>query len=290
MRAFLAGTLVLLATLLVPVVIGATWLLDHVGDTDAYVQTVAPLAEDPELRSSLGEELGVAATAAVEESLPVPLPSMATDLIADATARLVAADGFPELWREAHRDVHEEFLRLMESGEDADADGWVFVDLSPLLTMALDDVEIPGAPASSLGEVGLRVPLVPEADLLEHRERYLLAEDVAALGPWVLAGVLLVAIAVAPGLRGRLRTLGFGGLGVGLGALAMMVASGPISEIAADRAEQGRSGLTRLITEVTLESLAPYARTWLLVSLAVGSVALAASWWPRSAHLSRPRG
>ena len=57
MRYALAALAVVLSTLLVPIGITATWLSLRVDSTEAYVDTVAPLAEDPDLREVLAREV-----------------------------------------------------------------------------------------------------------------------------------------------------------------------------------------------------------------------------------------
>ena len=47
MRSFAAFLLVVVATLVAPVAIGATWVTQRVDDRQEDVDTVAPLAEDP---------------------------------------------------------------------------------------------------------------------------------------------------------------------------------------------------------------------------------------------------
>ncbi|WP_141014615.1 hypothetical protein [Nocardioides sambongensis] len=284
MRAFFAAALVVVATVLAPFVITAAWGYERTSDVDAYVETVAPLAEEPELRDELADELGVATVAALEENLPFALPDQVDQQVADAAEAVVRSPGFPEFWREANRDLHAEFMALAHDGTDADDDAWVRIDISPLFQDVLERLAGQGLSALSLPEMTLEVPLVRESTLLEQRDNYLLLEDVARIGPWVVGGLLLAAVVIAPGVRGRLRTAGFGSLGIALAAGVTMLASGPLSDRAAEEAEQGRSGLVRLITEVVLESLGPHARNIGLVALAVGIVLLLASYWSRRAR------
>lgn len=280
MRSFLAGLLVLVATLLAPVAIGSTWVWDRVADTDSYVETVAPLAEDPALRSELAQEVSQVVSASLDENVSVPLPDTVDDWVGEAAAAVVRSDGFPELWREANRELHSEVERLVATGEDVDEDEWVRIDLSPLLTPTLERLAERGVPVSLLPEITLEVPVVRESVLAEQRDRYELARDVARVAVPALVLVVLAAVAIAPGWRGRLRTGGLAGLGIALGAVLAMLASGPISDLAAEQAEESRSGLARLITETVMESLAPYARTWLLVAAPLGLVLLLLSLLP----------
>src|SRR5262245_56970478 len=47
----------LLVALLAPLAIVATWAHDQVGDTDRYVETVAPLAHDPAVQAAISTKI-----------------------------------------------------------------------------------------------------------------------------------------------------------------------------------------------------------------------------------------
>lgn len=276
MRAALAAVLLIIATLLAPFVIGAMWLDGRIDDTDAFVRAVGPLGEDPDLRKELADEVSVAAVAAVQQYVPIGLPGAFEDRVRDAAEAVVRSDGFPEFWREATRKVHREFLRLVRNGADGDDDQWVEVDLTPLLDDALKQLSEFGIPVSLLPEIPLQVPLVKEATLLESQGRYQAMSTVNAIGPFVLLILIGSAVAVAPGWRSRLRTLGFAGIGLALGALLAIVANGPVTDLLADRAEAGRSGLVRLIVDVVLESFPSYAAP-ILAAAPIGAVLVVVS-------------
>src|SRR6201995_3011376 len=52
-RPVVATVLLVLVGLLAPMSVLATWAHDEVGDTDRYVQTVAPLASDPAVQNAI---------------------------------------------------------------------------------------------------------------------------------------------------------------------------------------------------------------------------------------------
>ena len=53
LRRLLSALLVLAAVALLPVALTGTWLERTVTDTDTYVDTVAPLADDPAVQDSV---------------------------------------------------------------------------------------------------------------------------------------------------------------------------------------------------------------------------------------------
>ncbi|TIC84983.1 hypothetical protein E8D34_12910 [Nocardioides sp. GY 10113] len=288
MRTALISLLLVVATLLAPLGIVGTWLHARVDDTDAYVATVAPLADEPALREELGRVVGDAALEDLDERLPFALPAMAEEWVRASADAVVANTGFPDFWREANRTVHEEFLRLVRDGVDDDEDDWVAVDVGPLLVSTLERLDRYGL-AVSADDVALRVPMVRESTLLEQRDAYLALRrtSYAAWAVWVLLVVL--AVALGRGWRGRLRALGVGALGLALAAVLVILATWPAAEVAGRIAEEDRSELARLTTEVVVRSLAPYA-SWFLLAAPVGLALVALSFLPRRGSGPGPAG
>ena len=263
MRGTVAGVLVLVATLLTPLGITATWLSSTVDATAAYVDAVAPLADDPELRERLGEEVGDAVFASLEEGTPLGLPDGLRPMIDEAVRQVTANEEFPTFWRGANRDTHREFLAIVE--DDAPADGWLLLDLGPLMLAVYEQLEVNG------------VPVAPESELAEHRAEYRLVESTAG---WLSVGwVVLVGLAflVARGLRGRLAVLGFAGLGLALGALVVRLASGPATDLALEGVDPGHRGLADLIAEVLVGRLESTAVVVAAVAAIAGALLLGAA-------------
>lgn len=253
MRSATAGLLVLVATLLTPLGVTAWWLGSTVDDTDAYVDTVAPLADDPELRDRLAEAVGDAVSSSLDEDLPLGLPAGFDGMIDEAARQVTANEEFPRFWRDANRATHREFLAIVE--DDAPADGWLLVDLGPLMLAVYAELEADGVPVAMLPDPRLVVPVAPESELAEHRDAYQLLDAVSGWLPVLWAALVLLAVAVARGLRGRLVTLGLAALGLALGAVLVRLAAGPVSDAALESVDPGRRGLADLIAEVMVDRL-----------------------------------
>ncbi|NYJ03117.1 hypothetical protein HNR19_003815 [Nocardioides thalensis] len=253
MRSATAGLLVLVATLLTPLGVTAWWLGSTVDDTDAYVDTVAPLADDPELRDRLAEAVGDAVSSSLDEDLPLGLPAGFDGMIDEAARQVTANEEFPRFWRDANRATHREFLAIVE--DDAPADGWLLVDLGPLMLAVYAELEADGVPVAMLPDPRLVVPVAPESELAEHRDAYQLLDAVSGWLPVLWAALVLLAAAVARGLRGRLVTLGLAALGLALGAVLVRLAAGPVSDVALESVDPGRRGLADLIAEVMVDRL-----------------------------------
>ena len=139
MRYTLAAFAVVLSTLLVPIGITATWLSLRVDSTQAYVDTVEPLAEEKKLRDALAEEVANAAVSTIEQRVPAALlPDSLSAVVGASAQEVVENDAFPEFWRKANAEAHREFLAIVhERDEGVVADGWVYIDVGPLLDEVL---------------------------------------------------------------------------------------------------------------------------------------------------------
>lgn len=269
MRTATAGLLVLLATLLTPLGVAAWWLSSTVDDTGTYVDTVAPLADDPELRDRLAEAVGDAVFTSLDEDLPLGLPSGFEGMIDEAARQVTANEDFPTFWRDANRGTHREFLAIVE--DDAPADGWLLVDLGPLMLAVYEQLEADGVPVALLPEPHLVVPVAPESELAEHRGSYRLLDAVSGWLPVLWAALVLLAAAVARGVRGRLVTLALAALGLALGSVLVRLAAGPVTDVALETVDPGRRGLADLLAEVTVARL---ESTSLLVAAVAAVVSL----------------
>lgn len=262
-----------LAAVLSPLVIGATWAASKVDHTDAYVRTVAPLAGDPALRREFGQALGTAAAEMLAQRLPAGAPSLAGEWIRSAAVAVVNQPGFPAFWRRANRAAHRQFLAVMHD-DRADPSGFMYVDATPLLSGIFARLAQRGLPVDTLAGVPLEVPVASMSRLEQQRSHYLLLTRSARFGPWLWLLLVVAAVALATGWRGRLRAVAAAAVGVAVGAVLVMLAPDPLTSYAAARAGVADGDLTRLILRVVLDSLPSYARRFAAVALPVALVAL----------------
>ncbi|MFC5729510.1 MULTISPECIES: hypothetical protein [Nocardioides] len=279
MRNTSAFVLVLLATLVAPLPIGTSWLSARVDDREKYVETVSPLADDPDVRRLLSDAAARAATDALQQHIPVGLPPQLAEWAREAADMVVEGPGFQEFWDQANADVHAEVKGLVDDPE-ARAEGYVTVDASPLLGQVLLSLEERGIPVGLLPDVPLNIPVVPESELIEVSDQYRAADTASRWLPVVWGGLVVLAVLVAAGWRGRVRTLGFALLGVALAAGVVLMAVDPLAEFAADQAGVGQEELVGMMLDVVLTSLSSYAKGF-LVSAPIGLILVAVTMWPR---------
>lgn len=279
MRSFSAALAVLLATLLAPFAIAGTWLTARVDDREAYVDTVAGLADDPKVRAVLADATADAAVGALQQHIPVGLPAAVRAWAQDAATMVVESPEFPTFWRTANADLHDQVLAVLDH-PDAPADGSITVDAGPLVAQVLLALEDRGIPVGLLPDVALRVPVERESRVAEAGPAYRTVDGMTRLLPLVWAGLVLIAVLLAPGWRGRARAGGFALLGVALAAVALLAAADPLSSAVLDRVAVGRRELAGALLDAVLGSLEPYARGF-LVAAPAGLVLVAVGLWSR---------
>jgi hypothetical protein len=138
-RAAGATVLVLLAVVLVPLSVVSVWARAEVTDTDRYVETVAPLADDPAVQNAIAANItdevfryidvqGLttqAFTALAErgslppalatqlQALAVPLSNAVRGFAEDQVLNAVRSDVFADAWEEANRAAHQELVAAL---------------------------------------------------------------------------------------------------------------------------------------------------------------------------------
>lgn len=278
MRSFSVFVLVVVATVLAPLAVASTWVSARVDDRREYVDTVAPLADDPAVRQVMADAAAAGAVKALQERIPVGLPAAVTDWADAAARKVVDSPDFPEFWRTANEDVHRQVIAVLED-PDADTSGYVTVDAAPLLAQVLLSLEDRGIPVALLPTLPLEVRVVERAKVAEGGPAYRATHGASRWLPPLWLGLVVLAVLLASGWRGRLRTTGFALLGLALGAGLVLLAVDPVTDLLVDRAEVGDQPMVRIMLDAVLGSLTPWARAFLL-AIPPGVVLLAGSLWP----------
>jgi hypothetical protein len=161
--------LLVLGAILLQTAVAAVWLNRTVMDTDRWVETVAPLADDPAIQDALAlavtaaifEEVdvrGVAEDALPEELqfLAAPIGAQVEEWVGGLAFRIVRSDQFSDIWREANRISHKAFLAAA-TGRDGDVvdvqAGVIAVDTEPIVGLIKVEFE-----ETAIGRVSQLVP------------------------------------------------------------------------------------------------------------------------------------
>ncbi|HRO92332.1 hypothetical protein [Citricoccus sp.] len=248
LRTIGATILIILGSILAPLSVVATWLDTQVTDTDAYVETVGPLIEDPALQQALSrtitarvfEELdvpGVTQTALesltartdlpprVEDritGLAVPMTEGVQTFLQDQVLRVVSSDRFATVWAEANRAVHAQLVATL-TGQTREGveitDGQVALDIAPFVEVVKERLVDRGiGVAARIPEVHTSFVLFELPNLPAAQRAFAVLNALGAALPFVALAVLASGILLA---RGRRRAAIGAGLGVAAGMLLL---------------------------------------------------------------------
>lgn len=243
LRTSVASLLGLLACLLLPFGVLSVWVAQQVSDTDAYVETIGPLAENQTVK----DETSARVSAEIGRQVPEAKQEQATvDLVVD---RVIDGPEFPGVWRTANRVAHEQIVKILADDSQADR---VTIDLQPVAQEAAKGLRKEGLPVRAD-----QVPPVPFTvargeDLRQAQDGYAIAKDAGFWSP--IVWVLLVALTLIAARR-RLRTLAWLAAGsavmVAVGLLGLRLAR---SELLS-QVPSGDRDLATVIWEVTTRDL-----------------------------------
>ena len=229
-RRIVCAVLVVLVCILVPVSVLGVWLHGTVLDTDQYVDTVAPLADDPAVQEAIATRVTnsfVASTdleARLADVLPARVPVSASAVadgierfVHDLALRLVQSDQFATIWERANRRAHTQLVAVLQGkgrGNIETKNGQVVVHLGPVVDRvkaALEKVGVNAFSRIDAERVNNQIVLLDSDQLDKAQDAVDLSDKLAIVLP-ILTIVLFAGAVLVSGNRRRtiLRT----GLGV----------------------------------------------------------------------------
>jgi hypothetical protein len=302
-RTLLGAVLLVVAGVLVPVSLIATWTARTVTDTDAFVERVAPVAAQPAVQKVVEQQIsdtvdtvviqgmvGTRVGSAIDELdapdlVKVLLRNLATsaggwaqERVARVSHKVVTAPQFQSAFREALRAAHGELVGTLEGDTDqvvvAD-DRTVSIKVATIGNAIRDELVAAGFEAvDRVPELQATIPIATVDQLDKWRTSYRLLKVLVWLGP------LLVVLLVGLGLW-LLRDLGAGGLWFTAAAVTGILAVTWAARHGVDAAVGGipdpdRAAAARSVVETLTGSLLTNSRVTrvVLVLLFVGSLVL----------------
>lgn len=296
---WLSRSLAVLACLALPLALLSTWVSALVSDTDQYVATVGPLADEPVVRDAATRHLQRVALDAIDldaqrarldrliddrelnRLLEVGAAALADlarqaaeQAVRDVVRRVVASEEFAIAWQEANRTAHEELVLVLRGDKDGLVDDeQVSIQLATILNTVFAVLDSRGVvDRERLPEVDASFTMVKAADLEKARAAYDLLNT---LGFWLplLWGVLAAAtLALARDRRGALGWLAWGSLAALL-ALAFGLRLLQRYAVQAVPSPDDRAVVDAVVGQV-LQDL----RASLVVALAVSTLVLLVRW------------
>ncbi|MFF7277826.1 hypothetical protein [Streptomyces griseorubiginosus] len=245
-----ATVLLVLTLLLAPLALVATWVHDHVSDTDRYVRTVAPLASDPAVQNVVIDRLTdrvvaqvdvAAITAALTttladggapprvvegaQSLTTPLRSAVRSVVDRIVTRVVTGEAFQQAWEGANRRAHATVLNMLtgdrEGAVRAEGDT-VRLDIGAVVDQVRQRLVDAGfEKAAAIPDTDRTVTLFRTEQLAKAQDGMRLLDVVGTWLPVLTLALGALAVWVAPGHRVMVMITA---LGVGLTAVVVLVA------------------------------------------------------------------
>ena len=290
-----------LVGVLAPLSILATWAHDEVSDTERYVQTVAPLADSPEVQAAVTARLtarivelidvqavtkdaidalsqrGLPPRAAASlTALTPPLAQGIESFVNNQVSRLVASQAFADAWEQANRVAHNQMVAILtgETGGAVEVNGdAVQLNLAPLIDDVKQRLEAAGFTlASRIPAVTTEITLFQSADLAKAQTAFRLLDTAARALP--IIALVLLGVAVAVSIRRR-RTLMIGALVIAasmvlLGVALNLFRTAYLGAVPSDRlpADAAAVIFDQIVSFIRLN-----LRALLVISLAVAFVA-----------------
>ncbi|KQY57092.1 MULTISPECIES: hypothetical protein [unclassified Nocardioides] len=218
--------LVLIAALLLPLALVSSWTAAVVTDTDEYVETVTPLAEDPHVLAGVRRELEIAAVRAMART---PAAGQQTTQVNRVIKQVTSDRRFRTVWASANRTVHQQAIAVLENdNSNVDTSGsYVTIDLEPLVTYLERDLDRSGIPTPRVAGATF-INVMKTSDLEKFRSGYVAIDR---LGYWLpIAWVVLVIVLLLTARR-RLATLGR----LAVGSIITLLLLAAVLSVARDR-------------------------------------------------------
>jgi hypothetical protein len=246
-RPVVATVLIVLMAVLAPLSVVARWAHDTVSDTDRYVETVAPLAEDPAVQAAVIDRItqeivtrlqvesvtGDAVDALADRGLPPlaasslkalsgPLTDAVEGFIEEQVTNLVESDQFEDAWIEANRQAHTQLVAVL-TGKDTDqveiSDNAVSINLATLIdTVKQRLIDRGFTLAERLPTVNAQFTIFQSDDIAKAQTAFRLLGTINLWLPIIALLCLVGAVAVG---RSRRKTLIAGALALAFSMLVL---------------------------------------------------------------------
>ena len=249
-RPVVATVLIVAMAVLAPLAVVARWAHDEISDTDRYVQTVAPLADDPAVQRAVADRITAeivarlslqdvtqqAVDALAQRGLPPvaanslqalsgPLANAVEDFVSRQVTALVQSDAFKQAWEEANRQAHTQLVAVL-TGKDSDVvdvkNGVVSVNLATVIEAVKTRLVDRGfALAARLPAVQAQFTIFESSDVERAQTGFRVLSALNKVLP-ILALLCLVGAVVVG--RSRRRTLVAGALALAASMLLLGLA------------------------------------------------------------------
>ncbi|SMQ59684.1 hypothetical protein SAMN06295909_0337 [Plantibacter sp. VKM Ac-1784] len=240
---FFGTVAIVIGALLIPVALVSTWADTMLRDTDAFVDTLAPLATDPAVQAFVGDQALAALESQVDldAAAAVPADLAATLSLPPAISEVLGAIGgdtadalrevlrrnvaeFATAWTEALRVTHEQLVAGVSGSQgaviDVSAEQGLGVQLGPIVSATRTWLVDAGFGfAAAIPDVDRVVDVVPASQVAPVLDGIRVIETAAGWSPWLAIGLLALGVILLwLGRRNPSRTVAGAAIGVLLAA------------------------------------------------------------------------
>ncbi|MFE7773817.1 hypothetical protein ACFU5O_07950 [Streptomyces sp. NPDC057445] len=241
-RSFFAALLIVIGCVLVPLALVAAWTSQEVGNTDRYVDTVAPLASDPDIQTAAANRVTNAlmehidVPTLLEDAAPADRPLLEKALgkvggaienavrsfVHDKAEEILASETFAKIWTDANRRVHAAVDKALTGSGDGAVkinNNSVTIDLAPVIDQVKQRLVDDGMTvAARIPEIHTDFTILRADHIGKVKTAFRLLQ---IAGFWLpVLAVVLVAAGVLLAVNRR-RTLVIAALGVAFAALVL---------------------------------------------------------------------
>ena len=305
-RPVVAGVLVIIAAVLAPVSVLATWANGQINDTDRYIETVGPLANDPDVQEAIAArveqvifsylDIDAATEALVEaisaQGLPAPvavtlqaavgpLAQGIENFVSEQILEFVKSDAFEDAWVLANREAHSQLVSALTGEGDAVTieDGQVTIGLATIIEAVKTQLTEAGfAIADRIPEVDATFTIFQSSDLGKVQNVLGLIDGLSTWLPLIGLGLLAVAIVIA---RDRRRVVFAAGLAI---AASMLLLGAVLNGIRPFYLDALPASSSQAAAAVLYDQIVSFIRFALRGVLVLGLAVAIGAW------LSAPRG
>ena len=294
-RGFTAWVLVIIAALLFPIALTAYWGQRTLTDTERYVATVAPLAQDPTVKQAVGDKLTAVIVTQIDAQQRVndllqdypklqpiagPVAIGVNNFVGETVTKVLDSDQFDQLWITVNTQLQKGLISALSN----DPTGPVTIQGDQVV---LDTGDLIAVVKQRLVDRGLsfaaNLPVPPAADrqvvlltspqLKQARVAYAIGQPVAQ---WLIYVVLLMFVIAVLVSRKRARMTMAVGVSIILGALVVRL----IMAFGQSQIELSLNGTTFAIAqEAFFTILTVFLLNAVRAAYAVGLVLLLVGWF-----------
>jgi hypothetical protein len=223
----------LIAAVLLPLGIVSVWVDGVVSDTDSYVETVTPLADDDAVKAAAVEELQREALQLIAGT-GATLPPGGERLVHLVVRGAVDSPVFRTAWARANRSAHAQLVAVLEDRSNVvlDRDGRVYIELGTVLGTIAQSLAAQGlVDAGRLPEIHASIAVMDADQLAKARRAYDVLDTLGVWLPvgWVVA-VLLTLLVARRRLASTANLAGASVVAMGVLALALVFARDALTE------------------------------------------------------------